>query len=175
MSFPRFVNTVSQSKLDNKVLWSHVKSARINYLKNNLDHHTCVENFIPNKHISSNLKHLSKLIGKESLEEEVNDEMSTDSITSGTKMFLALNSCPSNFAKLYSKAIYNNKEASHIIMATLTILKKSHDSLKNDALKIFAKIDSVLGLNHLNHWDGNQTLGRNIEFRENNSVVKGKD
>ena len=172
MRFLRFVNTVSQSKLDTNVIWSHVKDLRFKYLKKNIDL-TCFDNLIPDEYISSNSKHLTQLIGIYSLEDEVNDNLSPDIITSGAEMFWALNSCPSKFVRLYWKAIYA-KGSNNVIMATLTNLKKSNNDFKKDAMEIFAKVDSALGSKYLSSQrDGTQNIDRNFELWKNVSIVKG--
>ena len=65
-------------------------------------------------------------------------------------MFLALNSCPSFYVKLYWKAIYGNE--SRMAIFASNIIQKAKDDFKGKAKKIFSRISSVLGFqkNQLN-------------------------
>ena len=58
-------------------------------------------------------------------------------------MFIALNSCPSFYVKLYWKVIYGNE--SRMAKFASNIIRKAKDGFKARAQKIFAKISSVIG------------------------------
>ena len=64
-------------------------------------------------------------------------------------MFMALNSCPSHIVKLYWRTIYGPK--SRIALLASKVINKATGTLKVDAIKIFSRISSVLGFQHLNH------------------------
>ena len=76
-------------------------------------------------------------------------------------MFLALNSCPSFYVKLYWKAIYGNE--SRMAQFATNIIQKANNDFKARAQKIFAKISSVLGFQYIfHHYDGKESTYKNI-------------
>ena len=161
------------SRLDKKVIWSHIKTLRYVFLKNNsllpCDSNT---HLIPDNHISSNVENFSKIvrIGNSS---KINKNFSKSDITESAKLFLALNACPSIFVKLYWQAIYGPKE--RMAMLTLNIMKKAKGDFKEVALNIFAKVSTVLGFQHFSfHHKGNESVGRNMEWTKNILGIKGE-
>ena len=159
--------------MDKKVIWSHVKTLRFNYLKNNaLLRCESDTTLIPDNHISSNVqKFLRKVrIGSSN---KINKNFSKSDITESAKLFLALNSCPSLFVKLYWKAIYGPKE--RMAMLTSNIIKKAKGDFKKVALNLFAKVSSVLGFQHLSfHHKGNGSFERSMELTKNILSIKGE-
>ena len=169
----RFANGVINSKLDKKVKWSHIKTLRLEFLKNNsllpCDSKT---HLIPDNHISSNVEKFSKIV-RIGISEKMNKNFSKSDITESAKLFLALNSCPSLFVKLYWKAIYGPKET--MAMLTSNIIKKAKDDFKKVALNIFAKVSSVLGFQRLSFQrKGNKSVERNMELTKNLLSIKGE-
>ena len=170
--FCRFANGVINSGLDKKVIWSHIKTLRFEYLKENSLECQSKTTLISGNYISSNLEKLSQLVGI-NISEKIHKNFSKSDISENAIYFLALNSCPSFFEKLYWKAIYGPEEK----MATLTsnIISKAKGDFKKVALIIFAKVFSLLGFQHLSfHHKGNQSVGRNMELSKNILGIKGK-
>ena len=85
---------------------------------------------------------------------EINRNLSRSDINSAAEMFIALNSCPSFYVKLYWTLIYGNE--SRMAKFASNIIRKSEDGFKARAQKIFAKISSMLGFKHItyNHHGG---------------------
>ena len=173
LTFFRFANGVKNSKLDKKVIWSHIKTLRFEFLKNNsLLPCQSETTLIPDNHISSNVEKFSKIV-RIGISEKMNKNFSKSDITESAKLFLALNSCPSIFVKLYWKAIYGPEQ--RMAMLTSNIIKKAKGDLKKGALNIFARVSSVLGFQHLSfHHKRNESVGRNMELTKNTMGIKGK-
>ena len=96
--------------------------------------------------VSSNLEHFSKIV-RIGISDKVDMNFTKSDISESAKLFLALNSCPSFFEKLYWKALYGPKE--RMAMLTSNIIKKAKGDFKKIALNIFARVSSVLGFQHL--------------------------
>ena len=120
---------------------SYVKRLRIEYLIKHTDL-ICEKVFIPLQNILNNFENLSQMIEIEN-PQEVNLNLTRSDINFGAEMFLALNSCPSFYVKLYWKAIYGNE--SRMAIFASNIIRKAKDDFKGKAQKIFRKISSVLG------------------------------
>ena len=160
--------------MDKKVIWSHIKTLRFEFLRIN-SHLPCSSNthLIPDNHISSNVENFSKIVKIGVSENKINKKFSKSDITESAKLFLALNSCPSVFVKLYWKAIYGPKET--MAMLTSNIIKKAKDDFKKVALNIFAKVSSVLGFQRLSFQrKGNKSVERNMELTKNILSIKGE-
>ena len=87
----RFINLVENTSLERKVILSHVKSLRIEYLIK----HTilnCEGAFIPLQNILDNFQKLSQLFGGK-FSEEISRKLSKNDIKFDAEMFMALNSC----------------------------------------------------------------------------------
>ena len=151
---------VQSSSLDKKLIWTYVKHLKIKYLIKNIDL-TCefTENFIPLDNMKINLVSLSKMIGRKSSNEIVSN-LSKSDINFGAKLFIALNSCPSFYEKLYWKVIYGNK--SRIANFAANIIRKAKDDFKVRAQKIFAKISSMLGFKHITYNHNGERTSKNI-------------
>ena len=172
----RFVNFITKKELNEKTILSHIQNLRINYLKKNIDL-TCDNKdslFIPNKHIENNLEKLSKLL-KVNTYEEVNVNLSKEKINHAADLFFALNFCPSEIVRLYWRVMYGNKQ--RIAIMASNIIKKVNDNLRIKALKIFAKVTSVLGFQYITNYPaGNQSfLTMKTELGKNILGVKGKN
>ena len=139
---------------------------RFEYLKENSDP-WCDNCFFPQESITNNVEKLSQMIGVNS-SEEINQNFSKGDINDAAEMFLALISCPlSFFEELYLKAVTGPK--SKIALLTSNIIKKTKSNEKIDALKIFAKISSVLGFSYqLTEKE------RDLEYTRNIFDVKGE-
>ena len=120
---------------------SYVRRLRIEYLIKHTDL-TCEKAFIPLQNILNNFEKLSQMIEIKS-PQEINLNSTRSDINFGAEMFLALNSCPSFYVKLYWKAIYGNE--SRMAIFASNIIRKAKDDFKGKAQKIFSKISSVLG------------------------------
>ena len=84
-------------------------------------------------------------------------------------MFIALNSCPTFYVKLYWKAIYGNE--SRIAKFASNIIRKANDGFKVKAQKIFARTSSVIGFQHISfHHEGNRSIAMTIELSKNMDV-----
>ena len=155
--------------MDKKVVWSHIKTLRFEFLRiNSLLPCSFNTHLITDNHISSNVEKFSKIV-KIGVSEK-NKNFSKSDITESAKLFLALNSCPSVFVKLYWKAIYGPKI--RMAMLTSNIIKKVKGDFKKVALNIFARVSSVLGFQYLSfHHKG---VGRNMELSKNILGIKGK-
>ena len=146
---------------------------RFEFLKNNsllpCDSSTTL---IPHNHISSNVEKFLKIV-RISISEKMNKSFFKSDIIESAKLFLALNSCPSFFVKLYWKAIYGPEE--RMAMLTSNIIKKAKGDFKKVALNIFAKVSSVLGFQHLSlQHKGNQSVESNVELTKNILSIKGE-
>ena len=132
---------VENSRLEKKVIFSYVKHLRIEYL---IKHTTltCERAFIPLQNIINNFENLSQILGERN-SQEIRNNLSRRNINIGAEMFLALNSCPSFYVKLYWKAMYGSE--SRMAKFTSNIIQKAKDSFKVKAQQIFGKISSVLG------------------------------
>ena len=103
----------------------------------------------------------------------MNYKYSKSEINEAAKLFFDLNSCPSFFEKLYWKAIYGPD--SRILLLASNILKTVGGNFKVKALKIFAKMTSVLGLQHISYKNlEEETDERNTTFTKNIVDVKGR-
>ena len=144
----RFVNTVSDSKLNEKVIWNFIKVIRLEFLKKNgnvrceASDDPDENSFIDEQEMENNLEKLSQMVQVIGSDQS-NKNLSKAAINVGAEMFVALNSCPSYHVKLYWNVIYGPE--SRIAVLALKIVKKANSNFKKDALKIFSKICSVLG------------------------------
>ena len=98
------------------------------------------------------------MVGFNSSEDNKRNFSKSDISYSG-EIFMALNSCPSFYERLYEKAIYGPKL--RIAMLASKVVKKAKNIFKFFAQKIFAKISSVLGFQHLFY---NQKRNKSIDF-----------
>ena len=158
---------VEGSSLDRKLIQGYVKRLRIEYLMKNIDL-TCEKSFIPLKIITVHFEKLSKMVGDKS-SYEINRNLSRRDINSAAEMFIALNSCPSFYVKLYWMVIYGNE--SRIAKFSSNIIRKAKNGFKIRAQKIFAKISSVIGFQHISfHHEGNRSIAMTIELSKNMDV-----
>ena len=156
---------IGNSILEKKIIWSYVKRLRIEYLIKNADL-PCENKFIPLQNISINFENLAQMVGDTSLD-EISTNISRSDINIGAEMFMALNSCPSFYVKLYWKAIYGSE--TRIAKFASNIIRKAKNGFKEKAQKIFAKISSALGFQHISyHHEGNK-----IDLRKNMLGIKG--
>ena len=170
LHFFRFTNLVENPSLERKVIQGHVKRLRIEYLIKNTDL-TCENAFIPLKNILNNFEKLSQMVGVQT-SQETRRNLTRSSINFGAEMFMALNSCPSFYVKLYWKAIYENE--SRMAEIASNIVRKANDDFKVSAQKIFAEISSVLGFQHISyHHDENKSVEMDIELSKNMLDIKG--
>ena len=150
------------------MILSHTQEIRFSYLEKHIDL-ICDNLFIPNQHIENNIEKLSKLV-KVNIFDGVNMNLSKEKIDFGAKMFIALNSCPSKIVRLYWRVMYGNK--SRIALMASNIIKKVNDDLRIKAQKIFARIASVLGFQHITDYL-KENQSDSTELRKNILGVKG--
>ena len=172
----RFVNIITKKELNEEMILSHIRNLRFNYLKKNIDL-TCDNQeslFIPNQHIENNLETLSKLL-KVDTDGKVDVNLSKEKINHGADLFFALNFCPSEIVRLYWRVMYGNKQ--RIAIMASNIIKKVNDNLRIKALKIFAKVTSVLGFQYITNYPvGNQSFSTmKTKLGKNILGVKGKN
>ena len=148
---------------------SHIKTLRFEYLKKylqNISHECEFSTLIPHDHLSSNVEKISQILRRSIYEKIYNKNFSKSDLTESAKLFLALNSCPSFYEKLYWKAIYGPEE--RMAMLTSNIIKKAKGEYKKVALNIFAKVSSVLGFQRLSFQQkGNKSVERKMELTKN--------
>ena len=149
---------VKNSSLERRLIKDYVKRLRIEYLMKNIDLN-CEKSFIPLKKIIFHFEKLSKMVGDKS-SHEIDRNLSRSDINSAAEMFIALNSCPSFYVKLYWKAIYGNE--SRMAKFASNILRKAKDGFKTRAQKIFAKISSMLGFKHISYNHDGESTSKNI-------------
>ena len=112
------------------------------------------------------------LVGNEA-SEEMKYNVSKNEVIGPAKMYFALNSCPLYFEKLYWKTIYGPD--SRLSMLASNIIKIVEEDFKLKAQKIFAKITSVLGFQHIsNNQKEEISGGRNHTLTRNIFDVKAK-
>ena len=157
---------VENSSLERKLIQGYVKRLRIEYLIKNI-HITCEKSFIPSKYISLHFEKLSQMVGDTRSSYEINRNLSRSDINSAADMFISLNFCPSFYARLYWKAIYGNEF--RMAKFASNIIRKAKDDFKVRAQKIFAKISSVIGFQHISII----TMNMNIELSKNMLDIKG--
>ena len=163
--FFRFINLVERSSLERELIKGYVKRLRMEYLVKNIDL-KCEMTFIPLKIITYHYfllkilfkeeEKMSKMVEDESSHEIIRN-ISRSDINSAAEMFIALNSCPTFYVKLYWQTIYGNE--SKMAKFASNIIKKAKDGFKARAQQIFAKISSMLGFKHItsNH-DGESNI-----------------
>ena len=161
---------VENSNLEKTEISNYVKRLRIEYLVKHIDL-SCDKTFIPLQNILNNFENLSQMVGIVN-SQEISRNLSKSDINFGAEMFFALNSCPSFYVKLYWKAIYGGD--SRIAKFTSNIVRKAKDDFKERAQKIFAKISSVLGFQHISYlYEENKGTEMNIKFDKNIWDIKG--
>ena len=112
------------------------------------------------------------MVGDTRSSNEINLNLSRSNINSAAEMFIALNFCPSFYVKLYWKAIYGNE--SRMAKFASNIIRKAKDDFKVKAQKMFAKISSVIGFQHISlHHIGNRSNAMNIKLSKNIMDIKG--
>ena len=170
----RFINLVENSSLERRLIKGYVKRLRDEYLIKNigLPCEITNRNFIPFNFVTLHFEKLSQMVGATRSSYEINRNLSRSDINSAAEMFMALNSCPSFYVKLYWKVIYGNE--SRMAKFASNIIRKAKDGFKARAQKIFAKISSVIGFQHISyHHEGNSSIAMNIELSKNMLDIKG--
>ena len=129
----RFVNIVTNSRLDKKAFLGQIKTMRFDILKRNGG--AACSDFIPEADIKRNMEELSQMIWDHNVS---NENLSKDSIHEGAEMFMDLNMCPTEISRSYWKTIYRHKSRTAILASN--IAKKANDDFKAKAIKILTKI-----------------------------------
>ena len=161
MIFFRFVNVVLYSRFDKALIWSQIKTLRLQYLKKNI-YLKCDKNFIRKEKIVDNFEKLSQLIKANISSDKIDENFSDSDLNVSAEMFMFLNSCPSFLTRLYWNTIYGPE--SRITMLASNIIKKVNDDFKIRALEIFTNISQVVGFQHINYqYKQNKSVGNNIE------------
>ena len=162
---------VENSSLERRLIKDYIQRLRIEYLIKNVDLN-CKQSFIPLNFISLHFEKLLQMVGETKSSYEINGNLSKNDINSAAEMFLALNICPSFYVKLYWKAIYGNE--SRMAKFASNIIRKAKDGFKVRAKKIFAKISSVIGFQHISYQHkGNTSIAMNNYLRKNMLDIKG--
>ena len=170
LNFFRFIDLVTNSNSEKKLIQDNVKRLRNEYLLKNI-HLNCERKFVPLDFITLHFERLSQMVGDTNFD-EISRNSSKDDINFGAEMFMALNSCPSFYVKLYWKAIYGNE--SRMANFAANIIRKAEEGFKVRAQKIFAKISSVIGFQHIAYQhEGNKSIAMNIELTKNLLDIKG--
>ena len=112
---------------ERQLIKGYAKRLRMEYLMKNIDLN-CEKSFIPSKYISLHFEKLSQMVGDTKSSYEINRNLSRSDINSAGEMFIALNSCPPFYVKLYWKVIYGNE--SRITKFASNILRKAKDDFK---------------------------------------------
>ena len=159
------------SNLEKKVKWNRISNLRFDYLRNYIDQN-CAS--ILTDSILNNLK--DYMDGNKASAVVMNFNMSKSDFNGDVEMFfVVLNSCPSFLEKLYWKVLYGIGPTSRISLLASNILKKAKGTDKMRALKIFSKISSVLGFQHISyHHEGNKSVGGNIILTKNVMEIQGE-
>ena len=193
--FFRFINLVKNSNSEKKLIQGYVKRLRNEYLLTNI-HFACEKMFIRSDLISLHFDKLSQMVedGPVGPAGPVRPpgpagpaippgpagparppgppgppRPSKEDINFGGEMFMALNSCPTFYVKLYWKAIYGKE--SRIAKFASNIMRKAKDDFKIRAQKIFAKISSVIGFQHISYQhEGNRSNAMKIDLSKNMDV-----
>ena len=154
-----------------KEILSHIQIIRFEYLREHADLACTQRQFLSEPYIKTNIDKLSEMVGVKS-SYKINKNLSKSDLQVGAEMFLAVNACPSFYEKLYWKTFYGSK--SRIAMLASNIVKKAKHDFRSKAMKIFSKISSVLGFQHiiLNH-EGKNSLDTNIVLSKNIVDIKG--
>ena len=170
-NFFRTVNAVQNSSLNQKLIRNHVKSLRTKYLIDNSGL-GCTEYLIHRQSIQDNFEELSRKI-KVKISDETQKNLSLSTINFGADIFITLNICPSFFVKLYWKAIYECE--SNLAQLASNIVRRAKGRFQIDALKIFEKISSVFGFQHISYSnERNMKIVQNIDLNENILNVSGE-
>ena len=112
--------------------------------------------FIDEQKMEHNIEKLSQMVQVVGSDQS-NKNLSKAAINVGAEMFVTLNSClNSYYLKLYWNVIYGPESRIALPLIALKIVKKANINFKKDALKIFSKISSVMGFQHISF------LGENI-------------
>lgn len=124
---------------------------------------------VPN--IINNNKRFSKVIGAHDITNNT-PTFSKDFISSGGKMFLYLNSCPSYWAIFYENLIKSGRSITEIFKTTLNVRKISGSNrvrkVANDVLAHFSEKFKFQYIQPLSFVNGTKTWTKNI------TKVKGK-
>ena len=159
------------SSITKKKLWTHVQKIRFEFLKEHIDLSCTQREFIYEPKIIINIEKLTHMVGIKS-SDNINKNLSKSDLQVGAEMFLALNACPSFYEKLYWKTVYGSK--SRIAMLSSNIVKKAKYDFRPKAIRIFSKITSVLGFQHIifNH-EGKNSLDTNLVLSKNIVDTRG--
>ena len=177
---------VKNSNSEKKLIQGYVKRLRNEYLLTNI-HIACEKMFIRSDLISLHFDKLSQMVGDGNSGPARPPgpagpagparppgppgppRPSKEDINFGGEMFMALNSCPTFYVKLYWKAIYGKE--SRIAKFASNIMRKAKDGFKIRAQKIFAKISSVIGFQHISYQhEGNRSNAMKIDWSKNMDV-----
>ena len=145
-------------------MWSKVRTFRVKQLTKYSDNNFIYVYCFTNEELTSTIEEFARFVGVKNISDKINKKISKSSLNNGAEMFQSLYSCPSFFVRLYMKAFYGNKTSTTLAMLASKIIKKANnDDFKEKAIKIFAKIASVLGFQYISHYNNDtQSFERNI-------------
>ena len=162
---------VTDKSLDEKELWEVIKNIRNDYVTKNT-HFNCYDGeFIPKEDQVLNIEKLSKMLKIHNLSEEINKNLTKSTFDNGVKMFVALNSCPSDFVSVYNKIIFGPQ--SRLALSSFDMITKAKKGYRSTALKIFTKVISVLNFKYVQQQSKGLTSNDNIKLDKDASKIKG--
>ena len=163
---------VTDKSLDEKELWEVIKNIRYEYVKKNTDFNCYDGEFIPEQDQVLNIEKLSKMLKIHNLSEEINKNLTKSTFDTGVKMFVALNSCPSDYVSVYNKIFFGPQ--SRLALSSYNMITKAKKGFRSTALKIFTKVISVLNFKYIQQQSKGLTSNDNIELEKDVSKIKGK-
>ena len=164
----RFINIQTHSGMSNSEIWLKVRTFRVKQLKQYSNGNFKFIFCFTNEELISTIEEFARFVGVQNTLDEVNGSLSKSTLNNGAEMFQFLYSCPSFYVKLYLKTFYGNKTSTTLAMLASKIAKKAHTDFKDKAIRIFAKVASVLGFQFISQYNKD-----NQSFERNFSNIKG--
>ena len=159
----RFINILTHSGMSNSEIWLKVRTFRVKQLKQYMDGNFKFMYCFTNEELVSTIDDFARFVGVQNILDKVNGSLSKSTLNNGAEMFQFLYSCPSFYVRLYLKTFYENKTSTTLTMLASKIIRKANGDFKDKAVKIFAKVASVLGFQFISHYNkDNRRLERNI-------------
>ena len=154
--------------MSNSEIWLKVRTLKVKQLKQYSDGNFKFIYCFTNEELVSTINEFARLVGVQNILDKINGSLSKSTLNNGAEMFQFLYSCPSFYVRLYLKTFYENKTSTTLAMLASKIIKKANEDFKDKAVKIFAKVASVLGFQFISHYNKD-----NRRFERNISNVKG--
>ena len=152
---------LNEAKLDNALLWTHVKAVRSEYQKKQIVHKNC-KAFLTDEERETHFKNLKERLKVSSAADGVKS-LPNYIIEEGGKMFVFLNSCPSLPWQNFYHHLLFEKSNSEIILSALNAMKNSRTkggrALANDVL---IRLANIFGFKY-NHFANETKWVNNID------------